>query len=195
MSQYAERLQGGASVKYNVPVSSFQPTPPKQEFHHGELLNTYDPNKESLYEYFDIYFNHPNMTKIKDVENYSVYMTKTYCLLSNECRYIIVFVNIDSMPTYTQERLINLKWHSLQTRTLPEQHSLPSHNYQPRRLSSLNVVIRREKIDPEASTYVCDNLPITVTLLHTKNGGSNDYQNQGTIISALETYQTIITFR
>lgn len=191
MSNYAERLQGGASVKYNVPT---KPNTPKQDFRYGELLNTYDPNKESLYESFDIYFNYPSMTKIKDVDNYSVYMAKTYCLLSNECRYIIVFVTIDSTPVYTQERLINLKWDSLQTRTLSEQHSLPSHSYQPRRLASLNVLIRREKIDPEASTYVCDDLPIIVTLLHTKNS-SNDYQNQGTVISALETYQTIITLR
>lgn len=191
MSNYAERLQGGASVKYNVPT---KPNTPKQDFRYGELLNTYDPNKESLYESFDTYFNYPSMTKIKDVDNYSVYMAKTYCLLSNECRYIIVFVTIDSTPVYTQERLINLKWDSLQTRTLSEQHSLPSHSYQPRRLASLNVLIRREKIDPEASTYVCDDLPIIVTLLHTKNS-SNDYQNQGTVISALETYQTIITLR
>lgn len=188
MSEYIERLQGGASVRYNVA------TIPKQDFHNGELLDTYDPDKESLYEAFDIYFNYPSMTKIKDVENYSVYMSKTYCLLSNECRYIVVFIAKNDMPTNSQERLINLKWHSLQTRTLADQHSLPPHDYQPRRLPSLNVVIRREKIDTEASTYICDSLPIIVTLLHTKNG-SNDYQERGTVVSALETYQTIITFK
>lgn len=194
MSQYAEMLEGGASVRYNMPTPSVQQNIQKQHFRHGEMLDTFDPNKESLYEAFDTYFNYPTMTKIKDVKNYSVYMSKTYCLLSNECRYIIVFVSNDSMPTRTQERLIKLKWDSLQTRTLPDQHSLPPHGYQPRRLSALNVVIRRDKVQPEASTYTCDDLPIMVTLLHTKNG-SNDYQDKGTVVSALETYQTIITLR
>lgn len=194
MSQYAEMLEGGASVRYNVPPPQIQQNIPKQQFNYGEMLDTFDPNKESLYEAFDTYFNYPTMTKIKDVKDYSVYMSKTYCLLSNECRYIIVFVSNDSMPTRTQERLIKLKWHSLQTRTLPDQHSLPPHGYQPRRLGVLNVVIRREKVQPEASTYVCDDLPIMVTLLHTKNG-TNDYQDKGTVVSALETYQTIITLR
>ena len=60
---------------------------------YGEILDTfYDSGKENMYKAFTKYFNNPNMIKIKDVNGYSMYMTKTYCLLSNECRYIIVFV-------------------------------------------------------------------------------------------------------
>ena len=62
--------------------------------HYGELLDAYEPEKDALYGYFDDYFNHPTMVKIKNVKNLSVYMTKTYCLLTNECRYIVVFGNI-----------------------------------------------------------------------------------------------------
>ena len=72
---------------------------------YGEILDTIDPNEENMYKTFDEYFNHPNMVKIKDVNGYSMYMSKTYCLLSNECRYIIVFVHQDNLPVNTKEEL------------------------------------------------------------------------------------------
>lgn len=159
---------------------------------YGQILDVYDPNTEEMYKAFANYFNNPKMVKIKDVNKYSMYMCKTYCLLSNECRYIIVFVQEDFMPTQSQEYLEALKWESLQTRTLPDRHQLSSHGYQPKRMGLLNVGITRKEIKPECSIYTCEELPITVTLLHEKNG-PNDYKQKGNVISALETYNTIIT--
>lgn len=162
------------------------------DINNGEILSDFDPQKEKLYQDFDEYFNYPVMTKIKDIDIYSVYMCKTYCLLSNECRYIIVFIYNDAMPTGTQERLSVLKWHSLQTRTLSDNHNIKSHSYQPKKQGPLNVLIKRERVTPEASMYICDTLPLKVTLLHGKNGAI-EYHDRGNIIAALETYQTIIT--
>jgi len=159
---------------------------------YGQLLETYEPALEEMYQAFDDYFNHPTMVKMKDINGHSMYMCKTYCLLSNECRYIVAFVPQDSMPTLTQENLLTLKWVSLQTRTLPDHHQLPSHGYQPKRGGPLQTVIHRIKVGSECSTYECDALPITVTLLHGKHG-PNEYQPHGNVIAALETYQTIIT--
>lgn len=161
---------------------------------YGEMLGSYDPDREKLYVAFDNYFNHPTMVKIKDVNGYSMYMSKTYCLLSNECRYIIVFVKQDMMPARTQERLSTLVWESLQTRTLSDQHSLPPHGYQPRKDGPLNVIINRAQVTRDSSTYNCDVYPLTVTLLH-GTGGGNQYQPRGNIIAALETYNTIITLK
>lgn len=155
------------------------------------LDDTFKPDNENMYKAFDDYFNHPTMVKIKDVNGHSMYMSKTYCLLSKECRYIIVFVKADNMPIRTQELLSSLQWASLQTRTLEDHHSLPPHGYQPRREGPLNVIINRTSVTKEASTYSCEDFPLTVTLLPVK-GGQNSYQDRGNIIAALETYNTII---
>ena len=184
MAQYGEMF-GDAQVHYNT-----EPQSNAQQY--GELLNAYEPSKEKMYQAFDDYFNHPTMVKIKDVNGHSMYMSKTYCLLSNECRYIIAFVRQDSMPVRTKESLKILQWVSLQTRTLPDQHSLPPHGYQPKRDGPLHVPIVRTSVTSEASTYSCNDLPVTVTLLHSKKG-SVQYQDRGNIIAALETYNTIIT--
>lgn len=160
---------------------------------YGELLNAYEPERDALYGYFDDYFNHPTMVKIKNISELGVYMTKTYCLLTNECRYIIAFVNHDYNPVGMKMDLKKLSWVSLQTRTLTDKHDLPSHDYRPRAIGPLNKKIVRINKTKEASTYKCDEIPITITLLHTKHDTDAEYQQYGNIISALETYQTIIT--
>lgn len=187
MSQYIQTLHN-ASVKYILNNNNNH----NNSTYYGEILSEYDPNKDEMYTEFVHYFNDPVMTKIKDVNGFSMYMTKTYCLLSTECRYIISFILEDGMPTGSQEKLSNLKWTSLQTRTLSDKYSLPSHAYQPKRNGKLNTPITRVNVENETSIYKSEKYPITVTLLHTKNNNSN-YQNNGNIVSAIETYQTIIT--
>ena len=209
MAQYGELLSSGARVQYQTGVSAqngiittYDPTtqtsaPVKKPTEnilsqYGEEFGVVNLQLDEMYAHFDDYFNHPTMVKIKDVDSYSVYMSKTYCLLSNECRYIVVFIHTDSMPTRTQEPLANLRWVSLQTRTLEDKHDLPPHNYKPRRTTPLNTPIIRTKVDKQCSTYKCEKYPLTVTLLHGKHG-ADEYQVRGSIISALETYNTILT--
>lgn len=161
--------------------------------HYGQLLDVFEPDKEKMYKAFSDYFNNPIMHKIKDVNNHSMYMSKTSCLLTNECRYIICFLPRDNMNNGTKDSLSTLRWVSLQTRTLPEKHELPPHGYQPKREGNLNTIIDRINVTPEASTYKCDAFPLIVTLLHKKS--EQDYQSRGNIIAALETYSTIITLQ
>ena len=120
-------------------------------------------------------------------------MTKTYCLLTNECRYIVIFTPQDYDPVGKKKELKSLSWVSLQTRTLSDKHDLPPHDYQPRVIGPLNKKIVRIEKTNEASTYKCEGLPLTVTLLHVKHDTEFEYQQYGNIISALETYHTIIT--
>ena len=166
--------------------------------HYGELLDVYESGSDILYGYFDSYLNHPKMEKIKNVGDLSMYMAKTYCLLSNECRYIIAFTAQDYYPVKTQRSLAELSWVSLQTRTLSDNHDLPPHHYQPKAAGPLKQPIVRTNVTEKCSTYRCEGLPIIVTLLHRKSNMSDytlEYQEQGNLISALETYQTIITHK
>lgn len=190
MAHYGEML-GDSQVQYTQTHTSISQEQNNVQ-QYGELLNDFEPGKEKMYQAFDDYFNHPTMVKIKNVHGHSMYMSKTYCLLGNECRYIVAFVQQDMIPIRAKESLATLKWVSLQTRTLPDNHNLPPHGYQPKRIGPLNVLITRTNVTDEASTYSCQDFPVTITLLHTKKC-SKEYQDRGNIIAALETYQTIVT--
>lgn len=147
---------------------------------------------DALLDYFDDYFNHPTLYKIKDIEDkYSLYMVKTYCLLNTQCRYIVIIIPIDSNPLHTPLKMRGVKWVSLQTRELSDNHKIPAHNYQPSHFIPLNKKIERVEQTEASSIYYCAEYPLTIKLLHKK--GINEFQSKGTLISALETYQTIIT--
>lgn len=160
---------------------------------YGELLNTFDPLKDNFYTYINEYFNFPSLTKIKDVNNNSIYMVKTICLLSNKCRYLIAVILKDDNNIGSIVKLIDLNWISFQTRTLDDKHNIDSHNYQPLMKGPLKETIKRTEILPELSKYVCK-FPIEILLLHKKKDIQSEYQPTGNIISALETYETIINF-
>lgn len=146
---------------------------------------------DTLYSSFDDYFNHPIMTKIKDVHDSSMYMCKTYCLLNKDCRYIIVFVQPDIYEKGTQIPMMHMKWKVLQTRTLSDNHKLPMHSYSPKKTGPLAAQITRIDVSPKHSQYSCDTLPIKVVLLHTKDD-IHEYQPKGSVNSAIETFSTMI---
>jgi len=161
---------------------------------YGVIIDEFASINENIYKMFVEYFKNPIMTKMKNESKYSMYASKAYCLLSKECRYIIVFVDRDNFPIKTEKNLSDLYWISLQTRTLTDQFDIKSHGYQPVAEGPLLEKIERVNITKEASTYKCEELPLIVTLLHTPKKNSDTYQNRGTIIAALETWETIITF-
>jgi len=161
---------------------------------YGVIIDEFASINDNIYKMFVEYFKNPIMTKMKNESNYSMYASKAYCLLSKECRYVIVFVNRDVFPIKSEKSLSDLYWVSLQTRTLSDQFDIKSHGYQPVAEGPLLEKIERINITKEASTYKCEDLPLIVTLLHTSKKNSDTYQNRGTIIAALETWETIITF-
>ena len=163
---------------------------------YGTMIDEFASVNEDIYEMFTNYFNNPTMVKTKNEDRYSVYVCKLYCLLNKECRYIIIFTKIDTNNINDELPLKSLEWVSLQTRTLPydEYNNIKSHGYIPKEIGPLLTKINRIKITDEASTYTCDDYPIIITLLHTRTKSSLSYQNRGTVIAALETWETIITF-
>jgi hypothetical protein len=160
---------------------------------YGQSLDTIDLEKENIYKLFYSYFNDPLLTKIKDINGFSMYVTKTHCLLTNFYRYIIVFVKQNGEYNNTKKLLSTLDWDSLQTRTLTDKYDLPIHTYQPRQDNNLSSIITEIKTDKISSTYICEKFPLLITLLH--KDSVNRYKNRGNIVSAIETYNTIITFK
>lgn len=162
--------------------------------HYGQLLDSgYDPIQEKVYESFAEYFNNPLMTKKKNVDGYSVYYAKTNSMLGDVYRYIVVLVRTDANPIEHRERLKNLYWVSLQTRTIKENYNLPVHDYIPRRLDSLNKRITLHEKNPKYYGYTVQDLPIAITLLPKGKDNGLQYNTNGTVVTALETYYTVVT--
>lgn len=161
----------------------------------GQLINPYyDPRKNEVYEAFNLFFGNPAMEKIKNVNGFSVYMTKIHCLLGKTHRYLIVFVDQDLNPNGFSLRMEECEWISLQTRTLEENHDMKSHVFNVSRNSTLSQKIDIVSRDDEQTVYKAEVYPLIITLLNTKKNNVYQYQSKGTIISALETYQTIVSF-
>lgn len=161
---------------------------------YGVLIdNGYNPYE--IYPHFVKYFKNPIMTKIKDQDKFSMWVSKIYGLLSKEHRYLIVFTDIDTNPVSSTQNLENLHWVNLQTRTLNENMNCKVHSYIPSNDTPLRVTIKRETITNASSIYTCDDLPLSIVLFHTAKKDKNTYQNQGTIVAAIETYETSISFK
>ena len=162
---------------------------------YGELLNNeFDPIKVNTYNIFVSYFKDPIMTKIKNVDNCSMYITRIHTMVGNTYRYLIVLVKLDDKQNGFEKLMSECYWLSLQTRTLDDIHNLKPYIYYPKRLPALLVDINIKTRDEEQSIYTCDVYSIMLILLHTKKNFKFQYQDKGTILNALETYQTIIYF-
>lgn len=161
---------------------------------YGELIDDgYNPFE--VYPHFVKYFKNPVMTKIKDQDNFSMWACKIYGLLSKEHRYLIVFTTVDPSPVSSTKNLEDLQWVNLQTRTLTDNLNCKVHSYIPTNDTPLRVLITRTNITDKTSTYSCSDLPLSVVLFHTAKKDKNTYQNQGTVVAALETYETSISFQ
>lgn len=148
--------------------------------------------KEDMYDMFLNYFGNLPFTKIKNMNNESIYFCRIKCLM-NINRYIICVVNKDNYEKGYVQKLIDLKWLSIQTRELEEYHNIPQHTYNANREYPYNSVILRVKDEKDYCTYISQLFPISITLLKTKN--KQVYNEKGTILSALETYQTIVMLK
>jgi hypothetical protein len=160
---------------------------------YGQSLNSgYDPAKDYIYPLFTTYFENPKMIKVKNIDTYSMYITKIHAILGIEFRYLIVFIPSNNLPKGDEKFLGELEWVSLQTRTLTDDHNLSYHSYTPKRLKNLDKKIHLEHSDDKQYIYSVDEFPLKVILLPRTKG--INYNSNGTIVSALETYQTLVTF-
>lgn len=152
-----------------------------------------DPVKEYTYRLFSDYYDNMMMNKVKDDGKFSIYMARLQCLLLNEQRYLIALVPRDQFPPMYRQPLENLRWMSLQIRNLEEGYELEPQTYQMKRTPEFQRRLRVSTRNPDVTTYTTEDLPIQVSLLHTRSQ-EYEYPDEGSLISALETFRTIIHF-
>lgn len=153
------------------------------------------PEKEELYDLFVRYYDSPDVYKIRDDQEFSMYGVQLPCFLLNEKRYLILLCPLDVFPVGKKRNIKTLRWVSLQARSLSDagMASLPVHPYTIKRESVFAIPLRIHHRSEKISSYRTNNhkYPIDVSLLHVR-GGEYEYPNEGNLVSALETFQTIV---
>jgi len=161
----------------------------------------YDPRKQFVYDTMVRYFQDPVLYKVPSKDtggNVSdMYAVRIETNLMKERRFLIVMVRPEpDQPMGRAQRLSELMWTVLQTRNLTEEDQafdhLPVIRYDIQRDMFEGYIIRCDTSTDEITSYhVEPHLPIKVHLLHRKKG-RYEYSDQGTILAAVETYQTLL---
>lgn len=160
----------------------------------------YDPRKQFVYDTLIRYFQDPVLYKIESrtpEDGTDVFAVRMESYLLKERRFLIVMVDTDpSIPYGHPRRLSELAWKVLQTRNITEEDEqldrLPSVHYDIYRDAFEGYGLHVDHCTDDVTSYeVRPSLPLKVHLLHRKKG-KFEYSDQGTILAAIETYQTLL---
>lgn len=161
-----------------------------------QLPTTYN-TKTEIYKAINNIYKSFQMTKTNQFENYGVYKARVECYICSDNRYIVAIVENDNDSIGTVKPLTELNWISFQTRIIKTIDEFKRFNMFPKSYSLPTKSILNDKIikigeTKEKSVYQTENLPLDVEILHLNE--NETFQDKGTVIAALEMYQTVITF-
>jgi hypothetical protein len=145
------------------------------------------------------------LVKTNQFDDYSIYKAKVDCLLCvGGIRYIVAIVKNDNNIIGSHIPIQNLNWIVFQTRYTNKEDELkniniPAKTYSVPKNTCLNDKIKKwidinntnrdKNLEPKV-IYKPENLPLTVELLKMKD--SDSFSDSGTVLSALELFQTIL---
>jgi hypothetical protein len=157
-------------------------------FHH--------PERDLVYELLVKYYDNPVMKKVKDQGNMSTYMIQLPCFLLNEKRYLIVLASRDDGEIGILRPLYDLRWKAIMARSINDDSyiDLPIHNYSIKRDDRYLIPLTISSRSKEISIYKTSIESLEVSLLHVR-GQEYEYPNEGNLVSALETFKTIISWK
>ena len=147
-------------------------------------------DKRTIHDMFTSYFGNPSLTKIKDDNNCSVYAAKVNLQL-REYRYLLITCEKDNFTIGTNFKLEDLRWISLQTRSLKYELPCDVFTYLPNKKYPFTSRLFLKERGEKMTTYTSRDFKISLCLLHTENT-KYQYPNLTTIAAALETFQTIV---
>jgi hypothetical protein len=137
------------------------------------------------------------MTKVGQYENYGIYKALVDSYTAGPSKYVVAIVPNDVTPLGGQKPLSALKWESFQTRSttsiLKEFNNMEVRPQSYRITQENNVSDNINLIDERRThyIYVAENLPLKIEVLKIKP--EDVFSERGTVTSALELYQTVVT--
>jgi hypothetical protein len=162
---------------------------------YGKIFDqTFNSRKDKVYYLINEYYDNPNVKKIKDDKDESIYMACNQTQLLTNNQFIICTCIIDSYPIGSVRPLKHLKWVAFQTRMLDENKS--NHikfSYTVKNTENFKSKLSLLDRDEFITRYICKKYNIIISLLH-ENAHKFEYPDGGILNQALESYKTIITF-
>lgn len=142
------------------------------------------------------------MTKTNEYDQepygvYGIYKARLNSYTMGDMNIIIAIVQDDDLPLGTRKLIDSLEWMSFQTRVMTNVKkdlngfNLPIQNYMIKGDSILNDRIKAVKETPTKMIYSTSNLPLKVEIL--KLNEDDTFSEEGSVMSALEVFQTVIT--
>lgn len=137
------------------------------------------------------------MTKTKIVGRHSVYKAVASCLLCDGVRYVVAITTNDPSPVGTKSPLSLLKWDSFQTRFQDDDSEVKQFRLQSAKQEKpagtiLSDIIRLSRRTSTSNVYLCDNLPLLVEVIRSKE--DEFIAETGTVESALDLFSTVLSF-
>lgn len=160
----------------------------------------YDPMRDFIYRTITDYFQDPVLVKTRTkshVDGMDMYVGQSVSYLLKERRFLLVMVTrADDIPYGTASRLSRLMWKTLQTRVIVDDDEfidpVREFSYDVRREAFHGYTLSRVDTTDDWTQYRVDPyLPLTVFLFHKKKGAF-EYSPTGTLVAALETFQTLL---
>ena len=137
------------------------------------------------------------MTKVGQYQDMGIYKALVDSLIAGPSRYVVAIVPQDSTPMGSEKMLSSLKWVSFQTRTteniVKEFNGVQVYPQTYRITPQNNITDPVNLIEEKRShfLYLPENLPVKIEVLKLKEDDS--FARKGTVSSALELYQTVLT--
>jgi hypothetical protein len=138
------------------------------------------------------------LTKTHQHGNYGIYKASIDSLTTDGYKYIVAIVPDDNTPISSEKLLSSLKWIIFQSRMTNNiekefnNQQVQPQSYQIKRENILFDVIRLQGENQGKAIYLPDTLPLKVEVLILKE--NENFSEEGTVLAALELYQTIISF-
>ena len=148
--------------------------------------------KSKIYQLFLTYYDSPIMYKLHNTNGYSMYICRLSSSLTTH-KYLFLTTSKDDTPEMTKVPMGNLLWISLQIKLLKKKYNIPVHTYSIKKIFPFtNKITMIDKTKEYYKYKILElHLPIYVYLLIQSK--SDYYVEEGILISALETNNTIIT--
>jgi hypothetical protein len=152
--------------------------------------------RDGIYDLITDYYDNPILYKVKNINNLSMYAIQLPCFLLNEKRYLIALINQDDNSLNYGRYLKDLRWKTLMIRSLEDENlqSLSIHNYSIKRDDKYKIPLKIKSRNNNISIYECNLGLIEVSLLHTRNH-EFEYPNEGNLVSAFETFKTLLYWK
>lgn len=156
---------------------------------YGQIID----NTCQIHKLFVDYFENPVLTKYKDNEENSVYITPIRSLIGgNNYRYLLVITDKDDVPLGNIKNMKDLNWNIISTKSDSKDYNIDRlHSYKIKTNKDLNKILNLKNVTETYKTFENQDLNLTASLIFTDKDNYG-FLEKTYLINALETYNCVV---